>query len=227
MRKLLATLLLAACFGSAVYAQNTETRKLDDFKTIGVGEAIELILIPGNKNEAKIVADNIDLEDIKTRVYGSTLKIELSGSNYRNIDVEITLTYKQLEELSVSSAADVKTRGAIKASDFEVSVSSAGSANLEVDATNIEVSVSSSGDLVLEGSATSQRVGVSSAGVYKGYDLNCDESYVKASSAGSARVTANKKIDARASSAGSVKYKGNPDKVYVNASSGGSASKSN
>ena len=227
MKKLIATLFFAVFIGLSVFAQNTETRKLDDFKAIGVGEAIELLLVPGNKNEAKIVASNIDLEDIETRVYGSKLKIELAGNNYRNIDVKITLTYKTLEDLSVSSAANVKTDGAIKATDLEISVSSAGYANLEVDAENVDISVSSSGDLVLEGSATSQRVGVSSAGGYKGYDLECDESFVKASSAGSARVTANKKIDARASSAGSIKYKGNPDKVYVNASSGGSASKSN
>ena len=83
------------------------------------------------------------------------------------------------------------------------------------------------GELVLEGKASSQRAGVSSAGEYMGYDLDCEETYVRASSAGSARVSASKKIDAKASSAGSVKYKGNPDKVYVNASSGGSAKKAN
>lgn len=227
MKNLATTLFLALFLSGVALGQNTDTRKLDDFKAINVGEAIELILIPGNKNEAKIVARNIDLDDIETRVSGSTLKIELSGNSYRSIDVEITLTYKELEELSVSSAADVQTNGAIRTEDLEVTVSSAGSASLEVETKSLDISVSSSGVLNIEGVTVMQRVGVSSAGGYKGYDLQCDETYVKATSAGYARVTANKEIDARASSAGSVKYRGNPQKVYVDASSGGSASKSN
>ena len=227
MKRIIATLILISACSISLLAQNTETRSLDNFSAISIGEAIKLVLVPGNKNEAKIVADNIDLDEIETRVSGSRLKIELTGNRYRNIEVEITLTYKELEDLSVSSAARVKTKGAIKAEDFEVSVSSAGFARLEVDASMIDADVSSSGELELEGKATSQRVGVSSAGVYDSYDMACEDTYVRASSAGSAKVSASKKIDAKASSAGSVKYRGNPDKVYVSASSGGSTSKSN
>ena len=227
MKRTIATFILLAGFSLTVLAQNTETRSLDDFNAVGIGEAIKLVLVQGNKNEAKITAHNVDLDDIETRVSGDKLKIELSGNNYRNIEVEITLTYKNLAELSVSSAANVTTKGPIRSKEHEISVSSAGYARLEVDAQEIEVSVSSSGELVLEGKASSQRAGVSSAGEYMGYDLDCEETYVRASSAGSARVSASKKIDAKASSAGSVKYKGNPDKVYVNASSGGSAKKAN
>ena len=226
MNKLL-IILFACSLGLVAQAQDTETRKLDDFTAISVGEAIKVILVPGNKNEAKIIADNVDLDEIETRVSGGKLKIELSGNRYKNIEVEITLTYKNIEELSVSSAANVKTKGVLKADKLEVSVSSAGYARLEVDAGSVDVSVSSSGELELEGRATSQRAGVSSAGEYNGYDMESEEAYIKASSAGSARVSVSKKIDASASSAGSVKYRGNPDKVYVNASSGGSASKSN
>ena len=105
-------------------------------------------------------------------------------------------------------------------------MSSAGSADLEIDVAELEVEVSSSGDLNIQGKARSQRVSVSSAGDYDGFDLACEEAYVRASSAGSARITASKEIDAKASSAGSVRYKGNPDKVYVNSSSGGGVSKS-
>jgi hypothetical protein len=227
MKRITTTLIIIVALATVVFAQQTETRKLDNFSAISVGEAIELILVPGNKNEAKITADNIDLDEIETKVFGSRLKIELAGNRYKNIDVEITLTYKSLEELSVSSAANVTTKGAIRAEEFEVSVSSAGFAGLEVEAKEIDVEVSSSGELELEGRTVSQRVGVSSAGEYKGYDLACEDTYVRASSAGSARVSASKKIDAKASSAGSVKYKGNPDKVYVSSSSGGSTSKSN
>jgi hypothetical protein len=227
MNKLFVFIIFLTGSALSVSAQETETRSLSDFSEISVGEAINVTLVPGNKNEAVVKVRNIDLEDVETDVRGGTLKIELSGSRYRNIDVEITLTYKSIEGLHVSSAADVVTKGAIKSSSLDLSVSSAANAVLEIVAEKIDVEVSSSGDLELTGKTTSQRVSVSSAGDYDAYDLSCDEAYVRASSAGSARINVTKKIDAKASSAGSIKYRGEPDKVYVNSSSGGDVDKSN
>jgi hypothetical protein len=210
----------------SVSAQESETRSLSNFSEVSVGEAISVILIPGNKNEAIVKVRNIDLEDVETNVSGGRLKIELRGNRHRNIDVEISLTYKYIDEVSVSSAADVVTKGPIKSTSLDISVSSAGDAELDIIAEEIDVDVSSSGDLTLSGKTSSQRVSVSSAGDYDAYDLDCDEAYVRASSAGSAKINANKKIDAKASSAGSVNYKGDPDKVYVSSSSGGDINKS-
>ena len=227
MNKLFVIIIFLTGSALSVIAQETETRSLSDFSEVSVGEAISVTLIPGSKNEAVVKVRNIDLDDVETDVRGGTLKIELSGNRYRNIDVEITLTYKSIEGIHVSSAADVVTKGPIKSASLDISVSSAGKAELEIVAEKIDVDVSSSGDLELTGKTTSQRVSVSSAGDYYAYDLNCDEAYVRASSAGSAKINATNKIDAKASSAGSVKYKGEPDKVYVNSSSGGDVHKSN
>jgi len=226
MYRILLIIISLAGSAVAVSAQESETRSLSNFSEVSVGEAISVILIPGNKNEAVVKVRNIDLEDVETNVSGGRLKIELSGNRYRNIDVEVTLTYESIDEVSVSSAADVVTKGPIKSASLEISVSSAGNAELDIIAEEIEIDVSSSGDLALSGKTSSQRVSVSSAGDYDAYDLDCDEAYVRASSAGSARINAVKKIDAKASSAGSVNYRGNPDKVYVSSSSGGDINKS-
>lgn len=226
MNRIFVFLILLASSAMTAFAQESETRSLANFSEVSVGEAISVTLIPGNKNEAVVKVRNIDLEDVGTDVNGSRLKIELRGNHRGNIDVEVTLTYKSIDGISVSSAADVVTKGAIKSASLDISVSSAANADLDIIAEEIDVDVSSAGDLTLTGKTRSQRVSVNSAGEYDGYDLECAETYVRASSAGSARVNATKKIDAKASSGGSVKYKGNPDKVYVNSSSGGNVNKS-
>jgi hypothetical protein len=225
MNRISIIFLIALASISTSIAQNIETRSLGSFTEVSVGEAISLTLVPGNKNEAKIKTDNIDLEDVEMEVNGSKLKIGLSGNRYRNIDVDITLTYKSIEAIYVSSAADVVTEGAIKADRLDISVSSAGDADLEVNANEIDVDVSSAGTLTLTGKSISQRVEVSSAGDYHGYDLLCEDVYAKASSSGSVRVNASKKIEAKASSAGSVKYKGDAEKVHISSSSGGHTGK--
>ena len=61
---------------------------------------------------------------------------------------------------------------------------------------------------------------------YGAFDLESEEARIDVSSAGDARVFVTKEIDADASSGGSVFYRGNPDKVYIDASSGGKVRKS-
>jgi len=224
MKNNLLSIVLLALTVSFTKAQSTETRSLSDFNEISIGEAIELTLVPGNTNVANIKTSNIDLEDVLLEIRGNTLKIGLGGTRHRNVDVEITLTYKTLGSLSISSAANVSTNGAIKASSLDITVSSAADAVLEISTNKLDIDISSAGELELSGTTTSQRVDVSSAGEYNGYDLDCEDTYVRAASAGSARVMASKKIEAKASSAGSIKYKGDPEKVYVSSNSGGSAS---
>ena len=166
MNKLFVFIILLTGSALSVIAQETETRSLSDFSEVTVGEAIKVTLIPGNKNEAVVEVRNIDLEDVETDVRGNSLKIELSGNRYRDIDVAITLTYKSIEAISVSSAADVVTKGAIKSASLDISVSSAANADLDIVADKIDVDVSSSGELRLSGKSSSQRVSVSSAGDY-------------------------------------------------------------
>ena len=84
------------------------------------------------------------------------------------------------------------------------------------------VEVSSSGDLTVSGTANSQKVGVSSAGSYYGYEMTSTSARVNVSSAGSAKVNVSEDIRASASSGGSVRYKGNPERRDTNSSSGGS-----
>lgn len=227
MNRISIVFLIALASISTSIAQNVETRSLGSFSEVSVGEAISLTLVPGSKNEAKIKTDNIELDEVEMEIHGEKLKIGLSGNRYRNIDVDIVLTYKSIEGIYVSSAADVFTKGAIKADALDISVSSAGDAELEVDVNELDIDVSSSGNLTLTGKSISQRVEVSSAGDYHGYDLLCEDVYAKASSAGSVKVNASKQIEAKASSAGSVKYKGNAEKVHISSSSGGSTSKGN
>ncbi len=205
-----------------VMSQSRETRNLSNFTSVSVGEAINVVLVPGNENKAELRVSGIDLDEVLTEVNSSRLKIHLESGRHNNIDVDITLTYKSIERLKVSSAADVSTKGPIKASNLEISVSSAGDADLELAVGVLEVAVSSSGDANFSGWVTSQNVEVSSAGSYDGSDLKCDEADVSASSAGSARISASKRVDASASSGGSVKYSGDPDKVRESSSSGGS-----
>lgn len=246
MKKSMLITLLGVLVAGYTFAQSEETRSLSSFSKVSTHEGIVVYLEEGNREEARIVSDNIDLEDILTDVSGSTLKIHLDGNNYRNVDVEVYVTYKSLTALRASSAGsiiakdrietsgdfdvDVSSAGdvsaTIKADELSIDASSAGDAKLEVDVDEIDAEVSSSGDIEITGTARYQDVQASSSGDYDAYDVVCEEVEAGVSSGGSIKVNVTSKIDARASSGGSVRYKGSPKYVDVSSSSGGSVRKS-
>ena len=225
MKQKILLIVFSCLFVLAGRAQQREDRNLDSFNELSVGEAIRVTLIKGTREKAEIIASGIDLEDVITDVSGNGLRIHLEGNNYRNIDVQINLTYRELEEISISSAARVVAEEAITASSLEIEVSSAGGGELNLNAGNVEIDVSSAGKLELSGKADRLEVDISSAGDLDAYELQCQEAEIDVSSGGSANVFITNRIDARANSGGNIRYKGEPEKVFVNSNSGGSVKK--
>ncbi len=206
-------------------AQEKETRSFDSFSSIEVGEAIELIITQGNKNEAVVEVDDIELDDVITEIRGSELNIERKNSNRNNSnnrgEVVVRLTYKNIDEISVSSAASVYSKSNIKAKGFEVNASSAGRIELELDVTDLEVNVSSAGSVELSGSCASLDLDASSAGKFEGYDLMCGAIKADVSSGGSGEVSVKDRLEVDAGTGGSLYYKGDPDKVLADSNLGG------
>lgn len=206
-------------------AQEKETRKFDNFSSIEVGEAIELIITQGDRNEAVVEVDDIDLDEVITEIRGSELNIERKNSNRNNSnnrgDVVVRLTYKSIDEVSVSSAASVYSKSNIKADDFEVNASSAGRMELDLDVTDLEVNVSSAGSIELSGTCASLDLDASSAGKFEGYDLMCGAIKADVSSGGSGEVSVKERLEVDAGTGGSLYYKGDPDKVLADSNLGG------
>lgn len=223
--KQILTLVAFLLLGFQGVAQEKETRNLEKFTAIQVSEAIELIITKGSKNEAVVEVDDIDLDDVVTEIRGSELKIERrnDGRNNNNNrgEVVVRLTYMELSELSVNSAASVFSKSLIKADDFEIDISSAGSARLELDVTDLEVDISSAGTLEISGTCASMDLDASSAGRFDGYDLTCGNIKADVSSGGSGEVSVKDRLIVDAGSGGSLYYKGDPNKVIANSNLGG------
>lgn len=221
---ILATIVLLMSL-SLSFAQDKEERKVSGFNYVKVGQAINVYLKQGNEEKVRVEVDGIDLEDVMTEVSSGKLKIYLSRGNHRNAHVKVYVSFKTLEGVSASSAADVYSESVIKAVSLFLSASSAGSIDISVESNELEVSASSSGDVEISGTAKSIDATASSAGDIDAFDLKCEKADANASSAGSIKINVTESIRARASSGGSVKYKGNPSNSNTDSSSGGSVRK--
>jgi ribosomal protein S11 len=226
MKKFL--IIVLAFISAAAFAQESETRSVEAFNGIKVSKGVSVYLKKGAKESVKVEVTGTRLSNVITEVSGSYLKVYMKGDgSYRNVNVKVYVTYVKLEKLSASSAGNIYSQETMKADDMEVSASSAGNIEVVVDVNRIEISASSAGEIEVKGKARSVYAEASSAGELDAYDLKGDKVEVRASSAGSAKVSVVSELRADASTAGVVRYRGNPDKSITDSSSGGSVKQSN
>jgi len=222
---LLATSCADAQFRKTIYGKGdvtTETRKVETFNSIKVSTGINVFLSQGNAADLRVEADENLHEYILTEVKGGVLnvytEVNIRDSKKRNVYV----TIKEIRSLKTSSAGDIKGLTPIVADLLELSTSSAGDINIEVTAKEIKASTSSSGDITIRGTAETFTGDASSAGNLEALGLIVRIASINVSSAGDASITVTEKLTAKASSAGDIRYKGDPKFIDAHSSSAGS-----
>ncbi|WP_340154033.1 head GIN domain-containing protein [uncultured Marivirga sp.] len=236
--------LVMILFACQAQSQESETRSLSDFTSVSSSQSIRVILKKGD--EAKVdVSTTGDLEDVITEVKGGNLKIEMeSNKMFRNIEVEVTVYFQELESLKASSssrmtsedlieASNIDIRGSssarmdlnVKATNIEVSGSSSARISVEAEANNIESQVSSSCRFTLSGNAENFEAQVSSSGRIDASEFTCQNADLAASSSGRIELNVEEKLIAKASSSGKITYGGKPALVDADSGSGGKVSK--
>ncbi|BDQ10993.1 head GIN domain-containing protein [Sediminibacterium sp. TEGAF015] len=213
MKKIL--FLLSFTFaGLAVMAQKTvnephvEKRSVKSFHAVEVSSGIKLILTQGDKEELAVAAgDPAYLEYIETTVKDGVLKITRNQDwqfwkQWKNWKVTVYLSFKDLNKINASSGALVS------------------GTNLDFD--KLTVRMSSGALAELSGKADDISVDASSGAMFKGYELSAKTCDAESSSGGSVQVQVSKEMIARASSGGSIRYKGEGNIRDIKVGSGGS-----
>jgi len=209
-------------------AQQTETRQVGAFSGVKAAEGVDVYLKKGDKEEVRVVVEGTDPSNIITEISGSYLKIHRKDGRYRpGVHAKVYVTYVNINKLSASSAGSIFSEDTIVAGSMEISASSAGTIEVALRASSLNVSSSSAADIELKGTVRNFNADVSSAGEIDADELEAVEVEAQASSGGTMKVNVKESLQANASSAGSIRFRGNPDRSITNSSSGGSVKKSN
>ncbi len=203
----------------------TEKREIgNDFSRVKVSSGIDLFIKQGSKVSLTVEADENLHDYIMTEVEGNQLKIYVDGNIWRAKARKVYLTVTDLEELKATSGSDVYSESVLKSKDLVVSTSSGADMNIEVDADNVKSSSSSGSDLKITGKSITHSTSATSGSSINAYGLESKDVTAKVSSGADIGVYAAESINARASSGGDIRYKGNPEKVNKKTSSGGGVS---
>lgn len=207
-------------YGSGIVV--SEVRDVSGFDRLRVSSGIDVVIRQGDMESLEVEADDNLMEHIRTEVVDGTLKIH-TDKNIRRAKRKVAyLEYRDITDIRISSAGDVKGVNTLKTESLSVDISSAGDLDLDVEVEEIRVDISSSGDARISGSADRLRADLSSAGDLFAYDLVTKQCNVSCSSAGDARVHATEEFNLRCSSAGNIYYKGDGALVSSRTSSAGS-----
>jgi len=219
-----------------IYDENVQVRKLPNFTSIRVSNAIELFISQSNKTEVAVSASSDEYKNrIITEVVGGTLIIRMAdnysrwwkwgnedyrikayvsvnelyaitGSGATNIKIVNGVNAEKLK-ITLSGASDMK--GDIKAGTLLADLSGASSFKGTVQANAFSVKGSGACNFDISGAGEDLIVDVSGASSVKMFDYLVKGASVDASGASSVKLNVSGMLKPHATGASSIDYKGN------------------
>jgi hypothetical protein len=211
---------------------NAQVRNVKGFHAIKISDAIDLYLSQSNDEVVVVSAAEDKWRDrIRTVVENGVLKIFMDHEgwtwwrNSGNKKMKAYVSFRSLDNLVASGASDVRVTGTIKADDLKIHISGASDFKGEIDVNSLSIDQSGASDATVTGRATTVEAEASGASDFKGFDLQTQNCRARASGASDIKITVNKELNAHASGASGIYYKGDAVIRELHSSGASSVSK--
>lgn len=222
-----------------------EARNVGEFSGIQVSTGVNVVFKQESPASVKVIADSDKLQYIITKVENGVLKVYVDNKGtkklkFKNLSVNVSSprmdnikassgasfnVVNSIREnnmvIDVSSGADVK--GDFKISNtLDVGTSSGANIRAGITAGTVTIKASSGSDAAFEGKADSGTIDISSGATCKADNLRLDNLEAEATSGANLSVNVSVRLKVKASSGGTVKYKGSPEiESKISKTSGG------
>jgi len=210
---LLFTTSVCLLFGtpaSLIAESGSDLRQLPAFGKVDISGAYKIILEQGDKEQILVEGDAENLPKVLTKVEGGTLVITNKEKNNSSGKITLTITFKNIDELSCSGAVDLKTSNSLKLNNFDLDLSGASKSDLDINAAKLDIDISGSANATLKGKVKMVDLYISGTGSLSAPALESDVYDIEISGVGNATVHAISKLDVSISGTGAVTYKGDP-----------------
>lgn len=207
--KKLTVLLILSC--SLLFAQESITKNLGDFKTLKVYNGLTVELQKSSTSKIEITGSKS--ENVSVKNSNGILKIRLKFPESIMVeDVKIKLFYsKEIAVLDANEGAEIFSEEIINQQHLEVKVQEGARIDLSVEVKYLTVKAVSGGFIKLKGATKNQNVEATTGGIYEGYNLQSSEAFVTSASGARAEVKTSEILDAKVRFGGTIYYKGAPE----------------
>ena len=243
LRKLTFIIISLFISASAVYAQNnkkliSKEYAAENFNALKVSSALD-VKIEQSKTEKVVVKTTQKLQNkIVVKVKKGELQIytkPVLNSDGNNITVYVYC--KKLNSIEISGACNLETTNTLKTGEMQLQAGGASDVNINLECTKLytlasgasdinintqcnDLSLYASGasDINVKGTALRLIAGASGASDINCLQLPVKKAKVEASGSSEIRVKVSEQLNANATAASTILYKGNPPKLYTHSS---------
>jgi len=201
-------------------AQNSNERKVGEFRELKVYDLIEVELIKSDINKVIITGDNSS--NVLVNNKNGTLKIKMKLSeSFDGNNTIVKLYYTSIDIIDVNEGARVTSKEEMKQFEIDLRAQEGGIIDVNLDV-NYAIIKSVTGAVVKASGVTKKEsVSLLTGGVFKGSDLKSENSDVSINAAGEAYVNVSKVLDIKIKAGGDVYIYGKPETVNESTVFGG------
>jgi hypothetical protein len=201
----------------------TQTRNLSGFNAIEAGGAVHVYVKQDPAFSVQVkVDDNLQQYVIVEEENGVLMIHQQNNTSLQTTeDLKVYVTLPSLKDLVVSGASSVTGENAFTGESIRINLSGASHADMKLDFPNVSAELSGASKATFSGKTKDIKLSASGASTVKAFELFSETAVVELSGASDANVFASLKLDAGASGASNLRYKG---EATVNKSESGAGS---
>ena len=202
----------------------TEQFAVGDFKRLDVEGSFDIQLEKSTSPGIVVTTDENLMDFIRVDTEGNTVTVSTERNLMSKEGVNVVVRYTELESIYVGGAAILRGDEVIRGEYLEISMSGAGSVELEVELNQLEIDVSGAGAVQLAGRVTEQNIEMNGAGGLDAEGLISEKCEINISGVGGASIHVTDQLIADVSGVGGITYRGDPSDVQKNVSGIGTIS---
>ncbi len=189
---------------------DSRTYSIMDFDRIEAGDALIINIKQGTNFSIQADGDRRNLDDLMVYKNGNTLVLRYEHVEKRNYNTSICITLPTLSGSSFSGAVNAQVSGFTDINRFDLSLSGASLAQLEIEAAELNILLSGASQLRLTGKGETLNGTISGASLLSAFNYPSAQAKLIVSGASNGKVSVSQNLEVNASGASLVLYRGNP-----------------
>lgn len=208
----LISLLLTSCYEEDPGPRQSDSRSyaLVDFDRIDAGDELIITIQQGSSFSIEAEGDRRNVDDLLVFKNGTSLVLRFKHYQKRQYNTSINITLPNLTGVDFSGAVNARISGFTNINRFDLSLSGASLAQMDVEASELYISLSGASQLRLNGKGQNVNGIISGASLLSAFSYPFAQVALIVSGASSGKVSVAEHLEVNASGASLVLYRGNP-----------------
>lgn len=209
---LLSSILITSCLEEDPGPRQSDSRQyaISDFDRIVAGDALVVTIKQGNSFSIQADGDQRNLDDLLVYKNEHTLIVRYDHFEKRQHSTSVIIILPTLIGVDFSSAVNATISGFTNVIEFDLSLSSASLAQLEVEASVLNFSLNGASQLRLRGNGEALNGSLSGASLLSAFNYPATKAKLVVTGASNGKVNVSQQLEINASGASLILYRGNP-----------------